>query len=203
MKTNSVSTFFAMLVSASLLMNCTNKKNETTTDHEGMDHASSTEAPMEAGAPTFEVSEDFQKQLAAVFTSYVVLKDGLVATDASKTKAAAAKVQAALANVDMSLVEGPAHHDWMNYLGELQTSLATIAASDDIEAQRSAFSTLSDNLYKSIKAFGLSGTTAYYEYCPMAFNNTGGYWLSDVSEIRNPYFGDKMLTCGSVQEQLN
>jgi len=27
--------------------------------------------------------------------------------------------------------------------------------------------------------------------------------LSDAAEIRNPYFGDKMLKCGSVQEKLN
>ena len=30
----------------------------------------------------------------------------------------------------------------------------------------------------------------------MAFNNEGAYWLSDAEQIRNPYFGDKMLTCG-------
>jgi hypothetical protein len=48
----------------------------------------------------------------------------------------------------------------------------------------------------------LGGTTAYYEFCPMAFNNSGAYWLSDNAVIRNPYFGDKMLTCGSVEEEL-
>ena len=64
------------------------------------------------------------------------------------------------------------------------------------------FSTLSDNLYKSVKAFGIGGTDAFYEYCPMAFNNEGGYWLSDNEKIVNPYFGDKMLNCGEVKEKL-
>jgi Cu(I)/Ag(I) efflux system membrane fusion protein len=36
----------------------------------------------------------------------------------------------------------------------------------------------------------------------MAFNDKGAYWLSDKEAIRNPYFGDKMLTCGSVEETL-
>jgi Cu(I)/Ag(I) efflux system membrane fusion protein len=36
----------------------------------------------------------------------------------------------------------------------------------------------------------------------MAFNNEGAYWLSDSEQIRNPYFGDKMLTCGVVKEKL-
>jgi Cu(I)/Ag(I) efflux system membrane fusion protein len=34
----------------------------------------------------------------------------------------------------------------------------------------------------------------------MALNDKGAYWLSEFEEIRNPYFGDAMLTCGEVVE---
>ena len=44
--------------------------------------------------------------------------------------------------------------------------------------------------------FGTTGETIYYQYCPMARDNKGAYWLSAVEEIKNPYFGDAMLTCG-------
>jgi len=108
----------------------------------------------------------------------------------------------ALAKVDMKLLSGAAHNDWMNYLSPIQTSLKEIQDGGDIEVQRKAFSNLSDNLYKSIKAFGIGGKTAFYDYCPMAFNNEGAYWLSEQEQIRNPYFGDKMLTCGTVKEKL-
>jgi Cu(I)/Ag(I) efflux system membrane fusion protein len=84
----------------------------------------------------------------------------------------------------------------------MQKSLQEISASADIENQRIAFSNLSNDLYKAIKAFGLSGETAYYEFCPMAFDNQGAYWLAKEEKIQNPYFGDKMLTCGSVEEKL-
>jgi len=84
----------------------------------------------------------------------------------------------------------------------IQTSLKEIESTADIEVQRKAFSTLSENLYKSIKAFGLAGTEAFYDFCPMAFNNEGAYWLSDKAAIRNPYFGEAMLTCGTVKETL-
>ena len=90
----------------------------------------------------------------------------------------------------------------MNYLTPIQSSLKEIQGSTDIEAQRKAFSNLSDNLYKGAKAFGLGGKEIFYAYCPMAFNNEGAYWLSDQQQIRNPYFGDKMLTCGEVKEKL-
>jgi Cu(I)/Ag(I) efflux system membrane fusion protein len=36
----------------------------------------------------------------------------------------------------------------------------------------------------------------------MADDNTGGDWLSLEKAIENPYFGDKMLTCGSVVKVL-
>jgi hypothetical protein len=157
----------------------------------------------EAGAPEFSVVDIFQKQLANVFASYVSLKDAFVASDTRKVKAQAKNVEESLANVDMKLVEGPAHNDWMIYLGELSTELKNIRESSDIEKQREHFSKLSYSLYKTIKAYGLGGETAYYDFCPMAFNDKGAYWLSDNEQIRNPYFGDKMLTCGSVEETLH
>lgn len=201
---NKLSILTLIIVAAFALNNCGGKKEEATNDNRaGHDmHASGSEAPMEATKPQFEVDQAFQKQLAAVFTSYISLKDAFVASDAGKVKAEAATTQSTLATVDMKLVSGAAHNDWMNYLGGLESSLKEILATDDIEGQRKAFSTLSDNLYKSAKAFGLGGTTAYYEFCPMAFNNEGGFWLSSEEKIRNPYFGDKMLTCGTVKEKL-
>jgi hypothetical protein len=51
----------------------------------------------------------------------------------------------------------------------------------------------------------ITGTdrTLYQQYCPMYNKNKGGYWLSDSQEIKNPLFGSKMLTCGSVKETIS
>jgi Cu(I)/Ag(I) efflux system membrane fusion protein len=43
--------------------------------------------------------------------------------------------------------------------------------------------------------------TLYLTFCPMAFENKGAYWLADSPEVRNPYFGAKMLTCGEVRAE--
>ena len=137
-----------------------------------------------------------------MFSSYIELKESFVDSDAEKVQSEAAETKEALAKVDMKLVSGVAHNDWMNYLTPMQNSLNEIQSADDIEVQRKSFSTLSGNLYKSVKAFGLGGKEAFYEFCPMAFNNEGAYWLSDQEKIRNLYFGNKMLTCGEVKEKL-
>ena len=206
------SMFYSLLVSAAAFVffaNCSGNKKED--EHAGHDehatkdtteHASGSTAIAEAAEPQFQVDAGFQNQLASVFTSYVELKNAFVESDAAKVKEEAKGTDEALAKVDMKLLSGAAHNDWMNYLSPIQSSLKEIQGSADIEAQRKAFSTLSDNLYKSVKAFGLGGKEAFYEYCPMAFNNEGAYWLSEQAQIKNPYFGDKMLTCGEVKEKL-
>lgn len=177
-----------------------------TAEHQHDGHTEEAPAATEttaAQAPQHESAPEFRKQLTAFFDNYATLKDAFVASDAAKVKQEATAALGTLNKVDMKLVEGAAHHDWMTYLGNMQQSLKEIGVAGDIEAQRLPFASLSTELYKSVKAFGLDGQTAYYEYCPMAFDDKGGYWLAKEDKIRNPYFGDRMLTCGSVQETLN
>lgn len=210
MKTRSI--FFSLLFAATsfaFLTNCSGDKKQDATEahegHEGDDeagHASDSTSTSDANEPQFQVDQKFQQQLGSVFSSYLELKEAFVDSDTKKVQSEAGETKEALAEVDMKLVSGAAHNDWMSYLTPIQKSLNEIQSSGDIEAQRKSFSTLSDNLYKSIKAFGLGGKEAFYAYCPMAFNNEGAYWLSDQEKIRNPYFGHKMLTCGEVKEKV-
>lgn len=191
-----------VVYTVAFVFSCSDKKQAETQDHVAMEHASTDQIPTEAAAPAFSVDPAFQLQLAEAFTAYVSLKEAFVATDVAKVKTAATRTMEAVSKIDMKLLTGAAHNDWMTYLSGLESALKSIQASEDIEEQRTSFSQLSDHLYKSIKAFGLGGVSAYYEFCPMAFNNQGAYWLSDNEAIRNPYFGDKMLKCGSVEEKL-
>jgi len=204
MKTKSILFFLLLGATMFAFTNCGGKKGEGHEHGEGghTHEEEATATAAEAGEPQFTVDAAFQNQLAGVFTAYVSLKEAFVASDAAKVKAEAAATQSALTKADMKLLSGVAHNDWMTYLGSMESALKEIQSATDIEAQRKSFSTLSNDFYKSIKAFGLGGTTAYYEFCPMAFNNEGAFWLSEAEQIRNPYFGDQMLTCGSVKEKL-
>ncbi len=144
----------------------------------------------------------FKKQLTGVYNAYIDMKDAFVSTDADAVRKEAGTVIEALEKVDMALLEGEAHMEWMDHLRLLNESLGSIVNSNDIESQRKAFLELNNTFYKSVKTFGLDRDTVYYQYCPMADNDKGGYWLSNEEEIRNPYFGDKMLKCGEVRERI-
>jgi Cu(I)/Ag(I) efflux system membrane fusion protein len=130
------------------------------------------------------------------------MKDAFVASDAKKAGDEAIKVRNAIEAVDMGLLKGDAHTIWMQHLKTLRQSINSIAGSSDIEDQRTAFSDFSNHLNLAIKSFGLLNKTVYYQFCPMAFDNKGAYWLSETDAIRNPYFGDAMLKCGETKETL-
>ncbi len=144
----------------------------------------------------------FKAQLTRVFENYLNMKNAFVASDAQKVNNEAQKVQNAIHSVDMELLKGDAHMAWMDQLKTLNSEIKTIAGSSDIEKQRQAFSQFNEALYKSLQLFGLKNDTAYYQYCPMASDNKGAYWLSETTEIRNPYFGEDMLECGETRDTI-
>lgn len=164
--------------------------------------ASSDHSGHQMGSAT-EVHEDFKKQLNNLLAPYLTMKDAFVKTNAADAAKGADAFSRALQKVDMKLLKGDAHTTWMQILEPLQSATVAIAKGTDVESQRSSFSTLSDNYVNAIQLFGVSGLDAYYQFCPMAFNNKGAYWISKEKQIANPYFGDKMLRCGVTKSELD
>src|SRR5690606_8985674 len=74
-----------------------------------------------------------------------------------------------------------------------------IAQASDLDQQRAAFQSLSDRLILLEEKVG-SEQLVYKQYCPMADQDKGAYWLSEDEAVRNPYVGESMLKCGEVVE---
>lgn len=77
-----------------------------------------------------------------------------------------------------------------------------ITATADLEAQRAAYSALSNDFIYLAKKSGLINGQLYVDFCPMAMSDKGAYWISGDKSIQNPYFGEKMMTCGEVKETI-
>lgn len=71
----------------------------------------------------------------------------------------------------------------------------------NIAHQREHLVVLSKDFYDIAKEFGTE-KPMYKIFCSMYDDNNGAYWLSDSKEVKNPYYGEDMLTCGEVQEEL-
>ncbi|MFZ9982485.1 MAG: DUF3347 domain-containing protein [Cyclobacteriaceae bacterium] len=162
----------------------------------------SDEEPAPPSEPRYQTEEVFRVRITDIFNVYVELKDAMVKGDLDSVKSSGLKMSEMLANTDPQQLRGAAQLDWKMYSEGLVDYLTRMKAAPDIASSRNLLQGLTENMYNTIKAFGLNGVAAYYAYCPMAFNNRGGYWLSDEKKIRNPYFGDAMLECGDVREQL-
>ncbi len=145
----------------------------------------------------------FKEQLTAIASSYLLLKDALVASDQQKAAESVNDILGKAQKVDMSLVKDKSHIYWMEQLKAIQAHGKKIGESEDIEEQRKQFDFLSQALIKSLKVFGVEGDTFYVQHCPMANDNDGADWLSKHEKILNPYFGEKMLTCGTVQDTID
>ncbi|WP_163324213.1 efflux RND transporter periplasmic adaptor subunit [Draconibacterium mangrovi] len=147
-----------------------------------------------------EVDPAFVKQLTAFYEDYLKMNEAFIATDAAKVSAEAKNTFKALAAIKMELLKGDTHMAWMDQLNVLKPSLQKIGNSTNIDEQRLEYATFNQAFYKSLKMFGLDNDTTYYQYCPMANGDQGAYWFSAEKEIRNPYFGDMMLSCGETRE---
>ena len=150
--------------------------------------------------PISGINPTFKSQLTKVYNAYLEMKNAFVETDAKKVADEAKDVIKALKSVDMALLEHDPHMVWMEHLETLNRTIDAISKSNDIKKQRNEFIEFNLVFYKSLKLFGLNNVTTYFQYCPMANNDKGAYWFSNVEEIRNPYFGDVMMSCGEVKE---
>ncbi|MAT54224.1 MAG: mercury transporter [Saprospirales bacterium] len=142
-----------------------------------------------------------QSQLKAVFDNYFSVKDALIKTDAATASAKAAELAASLKAVDMNKLSAEEHTAWMKVMQDLTANAESISKSKDVAKQRSAFAALSEGIYTLAKV-SKQDTPVYYQHCPMYNGGKGANWLSKENEVKNPYYGSQMLTCGSTVETI-
>ena len=160
------------------------------------------EAKDQSSAMGMSVADKFIDQLTAVYENYLDMKNSFVASDPSEVKKASTKVSAGLDKVDMGLLKGEMHNIWMEQLKGLKQNLEIIQTENDIKNQRLAFADFNDIFHNSVKHFGLTDKTVYYQFCFMARGTKGGYWLSEINEIKTPFLGEAMRSCGETKEVL-
>lgn len=151
---------------------------------------------------TVAVPDKFTVQLSDFVTQYFELKNSLVKRDFQRTQSNSKKLESVLNKIDMKLLDEEAHSVWMEQYSKLKKDIGQLQTAKDIEKQRELFSVLSNQIIETVETFGLKIGTLYIAYCPMAFGDKGAYWLSEIEEINNPYFGDIMLRCGEVKKEI-
>ena len=149
-----------------------------------------------------QTPERFQSLLSDLVFAYVAIKDALVQSNPGVAAKATTTFSQVCKQLDADLLKGEALTYWKKQHKGLKAHSRNLNSSKDIEEQRKQFEQITEVLVKVVRAFGTNQGRLYLQYCPMAFNDQGAYWLSMDSEIRNPYFGDEMLTCGITKDSF-
>ncbi|MDN3677672.1 DUF3347 domain-containing protein [Flavobacterium paronense] len=135
-----------------------------------------------------------------IITCYINLKNKLAKDD---SKGAADKGKMLLESFnrfDTKTLNAKQKKDYLDIADDAKEHAEHIGANGDkLEHQREHFVLLSKDINDLIKMFG-SNRKLYQDYCPMANDGKGAIWISEVKEIKNPYQGNKMLTCGTVKK---
>lgn len=139
----------------------------------------------------------FEKAFQPSIKAYLALKDAFVQSDATFVAEKSEAFQNALEKMSVSQREAS-----NNYWAVLHTTSKNINENVSIEQQRKSFHVLSNHIIEMVENFNNLEQPLTIQFCPMANNDKGAFWLSSEQQIRNPYYGDMMLTCGTVTKVL-
>ena len=149
-----------------------------------------------------DVSKAFQQQLKEILNEYISLKDAFVKEESNNIISQSEKIGALLIKVDMKLLENKeAQIFWRSLEKQLRVGVSSILKTTAIKGQRNHFKQISTSLIEALQVFGVN-EKVFIAFCPMADGDKGAYWLSREEKVINPYFGNKMLTCGEVKQVI-
>lgn len=149
-----------------------------------------------------DISEKEKQELEVVLSNYLKFKDALVEDDFSSAKKLNSKMNDQIKGINKSQYNSEVGKIWESFQKELLKSTNTMASAKDIQEMRNNFDELSETMIGMVKSFQLTNKELYVLHCPMANNNKGADWLSVSSQVKNPFYGSAMLTCGELKETI-
>jgi hypothetical protein len=175
-------------------MNKDSSQHAMTTDDKDLKAVTVTYANLDA-----TVAASFKE----IVDHYLHIKSALANDNGNEAALGAKAMEGAISKLDKSLLTADQKKVYDEIEDDLKDHAEHIGKNgDNISHERERFSMLSGDVYDLVKAFG-SGRALYHDHCPMYNENKGAMWLSETEEVKNPYFGAKMPTCGTVEEVIN
>ncbi len=168
-------------------------------DHDHGDHDHGSSEMSETG--TIEATTNKNSSTSGIIDAYLQIKNGLASDDKVAAAQGGKALLGAFSKFDMSKLSGAQHKEYMDIMENAKEQAEHIVKSP-IDHQREHFEVLSNDINDLITLLG-TDKTLYRDFCPMINDGKGGIWLSETKEIKNPFMGSKMPTCGKIVKQIN
>lgn len=205
-------TVYSLLAIAIIAIACGKKEEGPVSGDAGIESipqeaVASGESPIVAGD---SISADTQTKAViptadfstnGIVAAYLKLQ-GALANDDSKSAAQEGKALYGEFEKVYAIAVGDKRPDYLDIATSAKELAEKISREGaDIARQREYFALLSKHMSDLVGRFG-TNRKLYLDHCPMYDGGKGATWLSATKEIRNPYYGEEMLSCGSVQKEL-
>lgn len=136
-----------------------------------------------------------------LFDFYFEMHEALANDDLDAATEEAPVFRSHVNGIDPALLHGAARNTWLEIVEQLNLGTAGLDTADSIEQARASFAQISEAMIAIETNFGHRGENVHYAvHCPMAFGE-GASWLQPYSDVKNPYYGSSMLTCGSFEQE--
>jgi Cu(I)/Ag(I) efflux system membrane fusion protein len=186
---------YLVIIALGFFAACGNADNNATTD------VAKKDGPLAQSKNSAVFNNQFNNFLNNYYRlkdAFVLSNDTMAASSASVLAASADSLNAKEIQADSSIVEMA-----NSYVQTVSSEAKALVGEKGLEAKRKSFQMISDAMYDLVRTVRYDKETVYHQFCPMAFDNAGAHWLSSTADIKNPYFGKKMLTCGEVKDSID
>ncbi|MCG7279810.1 DUF3347 domain-containing protein [Chryseobacterium taklimakanense] len=201
--------FSLLAVGTFALTSCKENKEQKSTTETSMKHDMSTmsdSAAMGNMATDKEITVTEAKKSSAdlteLYSHYTHLTFALSGDDDKEAVSAAKGILVSFPKIDKNGFSDEQKKEFAELEASIREHAEHIADNaGKIDHQREHLDIMSTDFYDLLKDFG-TPKPVYKVFCPMYNDKKGAFWLSDSREVKNPYYGKEMLSCGEVQEEI-
>ncbi len=136
--------------------------------------------------------QNFDETMNQITHEYLKIKDALASDKTEGVTAAAKMMLPLIEKLELTNVPEEQQTKFKKIPDKLSSATTELTKAKDIKAMRTSFNDLSKPMALWASITLPEGVNV--AYCPMA----PGSWLQTGKEIRNPYYGAKMLKCGEI-----
>lgn len=204
---NTTLSIFAVIISivtVSCNQSSSKDENQSASQPQGNDQVTAPASTTPNGQDVTAAGKDAGSfSIAPIVADYLSLKNALVSDNDKAASGAGKKLLATLNGMDMKAVPAAKHKEYMEITDDAKEHAEHIGDNvGNIHHQREHLVALSEDLKDLVALFG-SSQTLYQDHCPMFNDGKGAVWFSENEEIRNPYYGSKMINCGKVEKTIS
>ncbi len=193
---------FAITISTIVLISCNGDKSKSDVSQNNIAKDTST-TKSQANDTTAAIKEANAKvSIKEIVNNYLQLKNAFTKDNSTDAATVGTIMEATFTNFDNTSLNADQRKTFEDIADDAREHAEHIGKNGgNIEHQREHFEMLSKDMYDLVKAFG-GGQVLYKDFCPMYNKGKGAFWISETKEIKNPYLGKDMPTCGVVKETM-